>query len=112
MSDAGDETEAWVLAAEYHRRCDEYDRQVCTGTRHGDPFPITDNERRLVNLNAREVKQDMLSDYCRPDMTEFHDKLQAAICEVSQLRDRTRRNPPPAEWYEGDEDCPFVEDGE
>jgi hypothetical protein len=51
-----EELELSKIAAEYHTRCDAYDRKVCSGISPitGEPMPIGD-EFRLVNRHAREV---------------------------------------------------------
>jgi hypothetical protein len=45
-----------LLAAEYHRRTEEYDRTVCTGpVINGSIQPLTPAELGLVNRNAAKV---------------------------------------------------------
>jgi hypothetical protein len=44
------------LAAEYHERCETYDRLVCTGPIIDNSImPATHDERRLIERNARTV---------------------------------------------------------
>lgn len=48
------------LAAEYYRRTEAYDRTVCTGPIGRDGIlPATDQERRLIAINARAVLCDL-----------------------------------------------------
>ncbi len=44
------------LAEEYHRRCEEYDRTVCTGPlRNGEVMPADGAELVAINKNAQYV---------------------------------------------------------
>ncbi len=47
------------LAHAYHERCDAYDRGVCSGWRHGEPFPNDAYELGLINKHARRVRDDL-----------------------------------------------------
>ncbi|ADP02352.1 gp7 [Burkholderia phage KS14] len=48
------------LAAEYHERCEAYDRLVCTGPIiHGSIMPATAHELRLIGRNARAVLREL-----------------------------------------------------
>ena len=47
------------LARAYHERCDTYDREVCSGIRHNEPFPINARELGLINKHARHVRDDV-----------------------------------------------------
>lgn len=49
------------LAAEYHRRTEEYDRTVCTGPMGRDGImPATTKELFLINRNARDVWHELV----------------------------------------------------
>jgi hypothetical protein len=53
-------SEADSLAAEYHERCEAYDRLVCTGPiREGWIWPATSNEQRLININAMKIRAEL-----------------------------------------------------
>ncbi|HDR9024792.1 TPA: hypothetical protein QDB09_005399 [Burkholderia vietnamiensis] len=48
------------LAAEYHQRCEAYDRLVCSGPIvDGSIMPATDHERRIINRNAGAVLREL-----------------------------------------------------
>lgn len=63
------------LVAEYHERAEEYDRTVCTDTRHGSAYPATGEQRKLINRNARELRATLLERACR--------ELQIGIADAS-----------------------------
>lgn len=45
------------LADQYHELCEAYDRKICTGPIVKDGImPNTDEERILINKNAKEVR--------------------------------------------------------
>jgi hypothetical protein len=48
------------LACVYHDRCDAYDRAVCSGIRHNEPFPVDAYELGLINKHARRVRDDLI----------------------------------------------------
>lgn len=45
------------LASHYFRRCDAYDRSVCTGRHYqiGEPMPANSDEARLIGKHAQRV---------------------------------------------------------
>ncbi|BCB23186.1 hypothetical protein KNT66_gp14 [Burkholderia phage FLC5] len=48
------------LAAEYHERCEAYDRLVCTGPiKHGSIMPATTRELHLIGRHARDVRHEL-----------------------------------------------------
>ncbi|KVT80614.1 hypothetical protein WK59_21520 [Burkholderia ubonensis] len=48
------------LADEYHRRCEEFDRTVCTGPiREGEIMPATDRERMIINRYASTLREEL-----------------------------------------------------
>lgn len=48
------------LADEYHRRCEAFDRTVCTGPlRDGGIMPATHREMRIISRHACEVRAEM-----------------------------------------------------
>lgn len=48
------------LADEYHRRCEEFDRTVCTGPiRGGEIMPATDRERMIINRYASTLREEL-----------------------------------------------------
>ena len=49
------------LAMEYHRRCEAYDRIVCTGPigPEGCVLPATPREMGLINRNARLILREL-----------------------------------------------------
>ncbi|BDD79945.1 hypothetical protein [Burkholderia phage FLC10] len=50
------------LAAEYHERCEAYDRTVCTGPIGRDGIlPATSHELRLINRHAIAVLRELRS---------------------------------------------------
>lgn len=60
-----DENEKFLadLAADYHRRCDNYDRAVCTGvSASGEPMPIGPHEYFRISRYARQLRK-MLDDF-------------------------------------------------
>ncbi len=59
------------LAAEYYRRCEEYDRMVCTGpiTRDGI-MPATQAEFRAINRKAHQVRAELVERALQAGFTE------------------------------------------
>lgn len=50
------------LAQEYHSKCENYDRCVCTGPIiNGSIIPVGSHEIRLVNKNAIKVLQQIIA---------------------------------------------------
>lgn len=50
-------------ALAYHRMCEAYDQQVCTGRdNRGIAIPVTPHEHVLVDLNARDVFKKLLAE--------------------------------------------------
>ena len=48
------------LAAEYHRRCEQYDRTVCSGPIGTEGImPMDHRELYMVNMNAHKVLSDL-----------------------------------------------------
>lgn len=43
------------LATEYHRRCESYDRTVCSGMRDGIAMPTNGRELGEINRHAHKV---------------------------------------------------------
>ena len=57
------------IAAEYHRRAEEYDRQVCTGPLiNGSVMPSSNTELQMINRHARsllmELKERARMEFC------------------------------------------------
>ncbi|SES99813.1 hypothetical protein SAMN03159335_00737 [Burkholderia cepacia] len=49
------------LAVEYHKRCESYDRVVCSGpVIDGSILPATSRERHLIGRNASAVRAEIL----------------------------------------------------
>jgi Mg2+ and Co2+ transporter CorA len=48
---------------EYHEKCDEFDDAICSSKRHGISFPINAEERRLINIHALKVREDVCRSY-------------------------------------------------
>ena len=49
------------LVREYDDRCESYDRAVCSGNRKGVAMPQNPHEAVMINRNAREVRDELLS---------------------------------------------------
>ncbi|WP_338616501.1 hypothetical protein [Pigmentiphaga sp. CHJ604] len=50
------ELELYQLAQAYYLETEAFDRAVCTGPiLHGEIYPATDAEHRLIQINARKV---------------------------------------------------------
>lgn len=47
------------LATEYHARCDLYDEMVCSDKGYDGAMPRNEKERRLMNLNALDVRKEI-----------------------------------------------------
>jgi hypothetical protein len=50
---------------EYHRRCEEYDRTVCSRRANGIAMPANRHEQSLIQANARKVRGEILSRLCQ-----------------------------------------------
>ncbi|KVN27004.1 hypothetical protein WJ63_14480 [Burkholderia pyrrocinia] len=49
-----------TLADEYHRRCEAYDRTVCTGPiRGGEIVPATARELMIINRHACKLRDEL-----------------------------------------------------
>ena len=68
-----------MLSREYHLRCESYDRTVCTGSldQHGDIRPANGHELALVNRNARNVIEALMSEFNVPMQTVLEANRQA-----------------------------------
>lgn len=89
------------LAEEYHRRCEAYDRVVCTGPiREGAIMPATSRERVLISRHARELRAELLARAARMGYSavQFGEAIRAAerpcrLCcgsDIRRARDRRR----------------------
>lgn len=64
------ERKAADLAARYHRETEAYDRTVCTGQiRDGSVMPIGPHEMALVNRNAIKVREQIMHEAARHDIS-------------------------------------------
>lgn len=58
------------LAEEYHKRCNEYDNQICTGKNHrGEKVPETTYQYADIVNNARKVRQELEARALRNGLT-------------------------------------------
>lgn len=76
------------LAEEYHRRCELYDRTVCTGpirSRLG-VMPTSTQEIKLCSANAAKIGAELFAGYARED-------VRRAIKEVESYFDGSAVNP-------------------
>jgi hypothetical protein len=50
------------LAREYHQRCDDYDRAVCSGksVTTGEPFPADNYQMEAINRHAIQVRDEII----------------------------------------------------
>ena len=78
------------LAMEYHRRCEAYDRTVCSDRRGGVAVPSTSEQSRLVNDNAIRIRREIAQ-------REFIDEgdLRQAIKDTVREFERVLNNPAP-----------------
>jgi hypothetical protein len=70
------------LANEYHRRCEEYDRSVCTGPIvNGAIMPATYREMGLINRNAGAVLREVM---WRAEVAGFTPRqIRETICKLA-----------------------------
>lgn len=66
----------------YHRECEAFDQAVCSNRdRYGFAIPADGRERRLINRNARNVKDRLLKELGQCSKS----RLQKAIRDSSRL---------------------------
>lgn len=75
------------LAREYHTRCDAYDDMVCTAKStipgSSESVPANEWERRAINMNARDVRDDIEYQASCRGLLDCK-KLQQAIVHVAR----------------------------
>lgn len=86
---------------EYHRQCDEFDAEVCTGKSPttGEPIPADAVQARLVSRNSREVREQLLRQmrldarFGNEELAELRRILHDAISVCARLTKAVKRDP-------------------
>lgn len=74
------------LAFEYHKTTEQYDRSICRERRHGIAIPITLEERRMIDRNAKETLSSMTPKAIEAGFTEsqFREAIYATASEFAR----------------------------